>query len=75
MGGREGINKGVSIIMGKNQTSDNGENKKILAKAVDIVISSDIRYNEDSTSVSSISKFNMCNASVCTDVQVSYTIN
>ena len=70
MGGREGINKGVSIIMGKNQTSDNGENKKILVKAGDIVISSDIRYNEDSTSVSSRSKFN-----VSIYVQVNYIIN
>tara|TARA_R100001086_G_C11765679_1_gene239398 strand:- start:3 stop:173 length:171 start_codon:yes stop_codon:yes gene_type:complete len=56
--------------MGKNQTSDNGKNKKFWVKAGDIVISSDIRYNEDSTSVSSISKFN-----VCDDVQVNYTIN
>tara|TARA_R100001480_G_scaffold94535_1_gene99890 strand:+ start:619 stop:822 length:204 start_codon:yes stop_codon:yes gene_type:complete len=64
MGGREGINKGVNILMGKN--------RKFLAKVGNIVVSSRVRYNADSTCVSPIVQFNMCSSSLGGDIQVNY---
>ena len=73
MGGREGINKGVNILMGKNRTLRDGKNRKFLAKVGNIVVSSRVRYNADSTCVSPIVQFNMCNTSLDGSVEVKYT--
>ena len=72
MGGREGINKGVNILMGKNRTLRDGKNRKFLAKVGNFVVSSRVRYNADSTCVSPIVQFNMCSSSLGGDIQVNY---
>ena len=59
--------------MGKSRKLRDEKNRKFLAKAGNIVVSSRVRYNADSTCVSSIVQFNMCSASMGGDVQVNYT--
>jgi hypothetical protein len=47
--------------------------KKFLAKVGNIVVSSRVRYNADSTCVTPIVQFNMCNTSLDSVVEVNYT--
>jgi hypothetical protein len=59
--------------MGKNRILYDEKYKKFLAKAGNIVVSSRVRYNADSTCVSPIVQFNMCNTSLDGFVEVNYT--
>ena len=59
--------------MGKNRILYDEKYKKFLAKAGNIVVSSRVRYNADSTCVTPIVQFNMCNTSLDSVVEVNYT--
>ena len=59
--------------MGKNRILYDEKYKKILAKAGNIVVSSRVRYNADTTCVSPIVQFDMCDTSLDGVVEVKYT--
>ena len=59
--------------MGKNRARYNEKNRKFLAKTDTVVVSSRVRYNADTTCVSPIVQFNMCDTSLDGSVEVKYT--